>query len=207
MAISNQGNARGRASRARLVEAARVCFGRSGYAGTRIGDIAEQAGMSAAGFYRHFPDKQTLLLEALEEPLAALLEATGPLADHAEADFESLRARNTAFFRVYAAHRQSLRVLRELALQPEEGLAAVWLEQRRQYTGRIAHWLEDLHRRGRLQTADVTVLAEALGGVLDQLAYTRLGLAREEPGEEEIATLGQVSAEIWFRTLNVGAAT
>jgi AcrR family transcriptional regulator len=195
------GNARGRASRARLLEAAAVCFGRDGYAATRISDIAAEAGMSPAGFYRHFPDKQALLFEALREPLAALLAATGPLTDHSEIDPEAVRARNTEFFAVYAAHRRVLRVLREIAALHEEGLEDTWLSIRREFVDRIRAWLHSLVRAGRLHTSDTDVLADALGGVLEQLAYTRLGLARTEPSRAEIEALGRVSAEIWVAAL------
>lgn len=200
-------NARGRASRARLLEAAAVCFGRDGYAATRIADITSEAGMSPAGFYRHFPDKTTLLLEALKGPLDALLEATGPLTEHSTVDPEAIVERNTEFFRVYAEHRRTLRVLRELAVTHEDGLDEVWLARRREYVDRIAGWLRRLQKAGTLETADVGVLADALGAVLDQLAYTRLGLAAREPTAKDIETLGRVSAEIWLGTLTRAGST
>lgn len=199
--IALPGNARGRASRARLLEAAAQCFGERGYAATRIADITAAAGMSQAGYYRHFPDKNALLLEVLKEPLDALLGATGPLTEGSSVDPETIVARNTEFFRVYAEHRQVLRVLRELAAAHEPGLDAVWLDVRRAYVERIERWLRRLKRSGALETSDVTLLADALGGVLDQLAYTRLALATEPPTEATITALGRVSGEIWSRTL------
>lgn len=202
--VEKTGNARGRASRARLLEAAAECFGRQGYSATRISDITDEARMSPAGFYRHFPDKQAILVEALRGPLDALMAATGPLTEHSDVEFGAIVERNTAFFRVYAEHRRVLRVLRELAALHEEGLEEVWLETRQRYVERIARWLRRLQREGTLETSDVAVLADALGGVLDQLAYTRLGLARREPTAREIETLGRVSAEIWAGTLARG---
>jgi len=160
--------------------------------------------MSSAGFYRHFPDKEAILLAALRDPLAALLAATGPLTEHAEIDPAAIRTRNTEFFAVYAAHRRVLRVLRELATVHEEGLEDVWLTTRQEFVDRIASWLRRLRRAGVLHTADVGVLADALGGVLDQLAYTRLGLARTEPTPAQIDVLGRVSAEIWVGALSLG---
>jgi AcrR family transcriptional regulator len=195
------GNARGRASRARLLEAAAECFGRRGYAATRIADITDEAGMSPAGFYRHFPDKPALLLEVLAEPLRLLLEATGPLTEGSSVEHDAIVQRNTEFFRVYAEHRRVFRVLRELAARHEPGLEAVWLDVRRGYVERIERWLRRLERAGTLSTADVALLADALGGVLDQLAYTRLALTPEDPTDEQIVALGRVSAEIWSRTL------
>lgn len=201
MASTTTGNARGRASRARLLEAARDCFGERGYAATRIADITAAAGMSPAGYYRHFPDKEAILLEALEEPLGLLLAATGPLTEGSSVDHAAIVARNTQFFRVYAEHRRVFRVLRELAAGHEPGLDAVWLDVRRGYVERIQRWLRRLERTGELRTADVELLADALGGVLDQLAYTRLALRRDDPTEDELVALGRVSAEIWSRTL------
>lgn len=199
--IALPGNARGRASRARLLEAAAQCFGERGYAATRIADITAAAGMSQAGYYRHFPDKNALLLEVLKEPLDALLAATGPLTEGSAVDEETIVARNTEFFRVYAEHRQVLRVLRELAAAHEPGLDAVWLDVRRAYVERIERWLRRLQKAGHLQTSDVGLLADALGGVLDQLAYTRLALAATPPTEATVTALGRVSGEIWSRTL------
>jgi AcrR family transcriptional regulator len=201
MASTTIGNARGRASRARLLEAARECFGERGYAATRISDITAAAGMSPAGYYRHFPDKEAILLEALEEPLGLLLAATGPLTEGSSVQHDAIVARNTQFFRVYAEHRRVFRVLRELAAGHEPGLDAVWLDVRRGYVERIQRWLRRLERAGDLRTADVELLADALGGVLDQLAYTRLALRRDDPTEDELVALGRVSAEIWSRTL------
>jgi AcrR family transcriptional regulator len=201
MASTTIGNARGRASRARLLEAARECFGERGYAATRISDITAAAGMSPAGYYRHFPDKEAILLEALEEPLGLLLAATGPLTEGSSVQHDAIVARNTQFFRVYAEHRRVFRVLRELAAGHEPGLDAVWLDVRRGYVERIQRWLRRLERAGDLRTADVELLADALGGVLDQLAYTRLALRRDDPTEDELVALGLVSAEIWSRTL------
>jgi AcrR family transcriptional regulator len=195
------GNARGRASRARLLEAAAECFGERGYRGTRIADITAAAGMSPASFYRHFPDMQAILLEALGPPLQLLLEATGPLTEGSSVDPEAIVARNTEFFRVYARHRDVFRVLRELAAGHEPGLDAVWLDVRRGYVERIERWLRRLQRSGALETSDVAILADALGGVLDQLAYTRLALRSTPPTEDEIVALGRVSGEIWSRTL------
>jgi AcrR family transcriptional regulator len=201
MASTTIGNARGCASRARLLEAARECFGERGYAATRISDITAAAGMSPAGYYRHFPDKEAILLEALEEPLGLLLAATGPLTEGSSVQHDAIVARNTQFFRVYAEHRRVFRVLRELAAGHEPGLDAVWLDVRRGYVERIQRWLRRLERAGDLRTADVELLADALGGVLDQLAYTRLALRRDDPTEDELVALGLVSAEIWSRTL------
>lgn len=198
------GNSRGRRSRERLLQAARVCFGRHGYAGTRIADITAEAAMSQGGFYRHFKDKNDILVAALREPLDLLLDATGPLAHLRGAvrvDEAAIIAGNTEFFRVYAAHREVLRVIREAAAMHEPGLRELWLGVRGRYAARIEAWLRGLQDAGLLDTSDVVLLAEALGATLDQMAYTRLGLAEDTPQPEEIEALGRVTGELWARAL------
>ncbi|HYF25242.1 MAG TPA: TetR/AcrR family transcriptional regulator [Baekduia sp.] len=199
-ATGRTGNARGRASRLRLLEAAARCFGDRGYQATRIADITAAAGMSQGGFYRHFRDKDEILVEALREPLDALLRTTAVDAA-APVDEAAIIAGNTSFFAVYAEHRRLFRVLREAAALHEPGLTEIWLDVRSSYVDRIEAWLRRLEAAGELRTGDVRVLAEALGAVLDQMAYTRFGLAERDPDDDEIALLGRVSGELWFRAL------
>lgn len=47
--------------RAQIIEAARRCFIRTGFALTKIADIAQVAGVSVGLIYRHFPDKDALI--------------------------------------------------------------------------------------------------------------------------------------------------
>ena len=134
-------------------------------------------------------------------PIAARCDAGPRRSGGSAADPAAIVARNTEFFRVYARHRRVFRVLRELAARHEPGLEVVWLDVRRGYVDRIRRWLAQLQAAGELVTADVELLADALGGVLDQLAYTRLALGVDEPTDELIEALGRVSGEIWSRTL------
>lgn len=194
-------NARGRASRQRLLEAAAACFGESGYSAVRVSDITARAGMSQGGFYRHFADKPAILLAALDGPLDELLEATAPITASERLDPDAIRGANLAFFTTYARHRRVFRVLREAAAQQEPGLAELWLDVRARYVGRIEAWLTRLQAAGAIDVADPELLADALGSSLDQLAYTRLALARKQPTRREIARLGEVTGELWVRAL------
>ncbi len=53
------------ASRRRLLEAAVLLFGRLGYAGVSVRDLADQLGIKAASVYAHVASKQDLLLEVV----------------------------------------------------------------------------------------------------------------------------------------------
>jgi AcrR family transcriptional regulator len=58
--------ARGRATRAKLLDAAEGLFTRHGYDGTAIGDVARRADVGVGTLYHHFADKRAILLELVE---------------------------------------------------------------------------------------------------------------------------------------------
>jgi AcrR family transcriptional regulator len=71
----------GEERRALIVRAAGEVFGRAGYAGARIEDIAAAAHVTKPIVYRHFHSKQALymaLLEAHEADLPSFIEAIDP---------------------------------------------------------------------------------------------------------------------------------
>lgn len=58
--------ARGRATREKLLDAAETLFIRNGYDGSSMGDVAKRAGASVGTLYHHFADKRALLLELID---------------------------------------------------------------------------------------------------------------------------------------------
>jgi AcrR family transcriptional regulator len=62
-----QGYAAGRMRREQIVRVATIQFGRVGFNGATILDIAARCGMSRAGLLHHFPTKEALLAAVLEE--------------------------------------------------------------------------------------------------------------------------------------------
>lgn len=59
--------ARGVATRRRLLAAAERRFGTQGYEATAMNDIAEAAGVGVGTLYHHFPDKRALLLALIDD--------------------------------------------------------------------------------------------------------------------------------------------
>ncbi|MFJ9415350.1 TetR/AcrR family transcriptional regulator [Streptomyces sp. NPDC101227] len=92
---------RGRAARAeartRIEDAAARLFAERGYAGTTIGEIAAEAGLSKPMLYRHFDSKQELHLALLERhrdelaaaPLRELLDGEGDLGARLAAMYDA----------------------------------------------------------------------------------------------------------------------
>ncbi len=64
-------------TRERLVAAAAAVFNRDGYHGTDSNRLARAAGYAPATFYKHFPDKRTILLAAYEAWVTAEWQGIG----------------------------------------------------------------------------------------------------------------------------------
>lgn len=79
--------ARGLATRARLLAAAEDLFTRQGYEGTSIGDVAARAGVGVGTVYHHFADKRALLLQLIDD-WGDRVESHGPT----DADLERFLA-------------------------------------------------------------------------------------------------------------------
>ena len=59
--------ARGVATRRRVLAAAEALFTRRGYEATGMADVAERAGIGGGTLYHHFPDKRALLLALIDD--------------------------------------------------------------------------------------------------------------------------------------------
>jgi AcrR family transcriptional regulator len=51
----------------RIVRAAAKAIRREGYAGTSVADVMKDAGLTHGGFYAHFPSREAMLAEALDQ--------------------------------------------------------------------------------------------------------------------------------------------
>src|SRR2546421_12877624 len=60
-------SAKGRRTRARLLEAGKTIFERDGFLQARISDIAAEANVSHGSFYHYFDSKEALFREIAEE--------------------------------------------------------------------------------------------------------------------------------------------
>ncbi len=191
---------RGAVTRARLISAAATVFAESGYNAARISDMVRLAGISQGNFYRHFQSKDEILLAVLEEPLDDLRRVSRiPQGD--EVILSQLVASNRAFFAAYARHRHTFRVMREAAASNPE-FSRLWLKIRHGFVERTTHFLERLQAAGQLEPgANLELLAEALGSVVEHLAYVQVALASELPRSETLDELGRVAGEAWYLIL------
>jgi AcrR family transcriptional regulator len=179
-------------TRARILDAARAVFERCGYAGARIEDIADHAGVAVPTVYKGFANKRTLLIGALERAMTGADYGT----DVQEQDWwqEQLRepdparqlqliARNAR--RIYDRAAAVLEVLHAAApLDPD--IAAAWADFDTQRRSRSHHTaaalLAKANDRARLDPQETAVTLLAL--TRPELYTEQLGLGRT-PDEYE----------------------
>jgi AcrR family transcriptional regulator len=102
------------ATRARLVEAAARLFNRDGFHGTDSNRIARAAGYAPGSFYKHFPDKRAIFLEAYEGWVTAewrAVERVIAAGGSVDATAARIVALLLSFHRRWRGFRASLRAL------------------------------------------------------------------------------------------------
>lgn len=201
--------ARGLATRRKLLDGGRAAFVERGYERTRVSDITDYAGVSLGNFYRHFDDKDAILLAILKPLYDELRTSTGRGTSAAPVSSVGILARrNAAYLTFYAAHRGLFRVSREAAASSQSStFREMWFEMRGEFIARNKAWLASLVRTGKVSPdIDTTLMADALGSMNEQLAYTRIALAEDAPGPEKIEAMSRTLAQIWWNAIFQGAA-
>jgi AcrR family transcriptional regulator len=193
---------KGIAMRERLLKAAARAFTRRGYELTRVEDIVKAARTSYGNFYRHFRNKDEVLMAVLrpllDEVYLSSRRRPARVGRLTEAEF----VENTiAFLKNYARHRELLRVMREAAARGERAsFYSMWIGERDRFVRRTTAWLSRLQEEGEVgPEVDAEIAAETLGAMTEQIAYVKLGLAHETPTDAEIERIGTHCARIWRR--------
>ena len=85
-------------TREKLLESARVAFGRRGFAAATLDEIAEGAGFSRGAFYSNFSTKEDLAVELMGQQMAQDVMRIGQVTRAADGPVETLAERLRAAF-------------------------------------------------------------------------------------------------------------
>ena len=103
-----------------LLDAAVRAFARRGYHATRVGDIAEEAGVAHGLIYHYFSSKEEVLDTIFRETWRDLLEAVASVEESGEPAREQLRQVAAIMLRSWRRQPDLVRVLvREVARSPQ----------------------------------------------------------------------------------------
>jgi AcrR family transcriptional regulator len=153
--------------REELLSAAEEVFGRRGYHGASLEEIAQAAGVSKALIYEHFDSKRDLHGALLERHVGAIFARLQANAEAGTAGEERLRGGIDAFLRFVEEHRDAWRFLFRDAADPEvaDRVAAV----QAQAVGVIAALIE-ADPEGPTDPLHVQIHAQLLSGAVQSLA-------------------------------------
>jgi AcrR family transcriptional regulator len=168
---------RKRRTRAKLVETARGAFGRQGFSGASLDEIAEAAGYSKGAVYSNFAGKADLFLAVLDAHFDARAREYADVALDGGTAEESYRA--VARFRLEAAERDPdwepllLEFWTYAARRP--GVREALTERRERFLGLIAGLIEQLAiRHGIAYSIPAIEVARGSAALLRGLMIERM---------------------------------
>lgn len=143
-------------TRAEILSAAQTAFARSGYESTTVAEVCELAGISKGAFYHHFPSKQSVYLELLQDWLAEFDRGLLALRANAENVPAMLRAMSASFPAIFQVAEGQLPILLDFWVQAARD-PAMWeatIAPFARYYALITELVQDGIKEGSLREVD-----------------------------------------------------
>ena len=171
--------------RRQILDAAVRTFAHKGYHATRVGDIAEEAGVAYGLVYHYFDSKEDVLETVFRETWTELLEAIHAVEESEEPAGEQLRQVTAILLRSWRRQPDLVRVLvREVARSPE-------VQRRVDELGEIFRAIERIVARGQSDgefrgDVEPRLASWILYGAIEEI-LTGWVLGQLPDGDEEVA--------------------
>jgi AcrR family transcriptional regulator len=192
---------RGRRTREALVAAARRVFAERGYAGTRMQDVAAEAGVSHGTVYTWFANKDELLREVAHGIVGEVFAAAREPRDAPDDPYQRLLAANVRFLVGYRRHARMLAVVEEAA-STDPGWDGLLDDLRQTYVERTRRSLGRLREDGLVAAdLDPQVAAPALTGMVETFAR-RTAATTGSPAEH-----AEQITRLWARAVGLAVPT
>lgn len=160
------------ASRDRILRDATRLFIEQGYHRMSMRELAETAGISKAGIYHHFKDKESLFLAVI----CLHLEVLETVVDKAQHTGNTTREHLTALVRGILARSPAQRAIIRVARQEMENLSPLAKQTLREkyhqkFVGQITQLMADGITADEIISVDPQVLTWALLGIINPYLY------------------------------------
>ena len=96
--------------RKQIIKCAVKVFAMSNYRKTRVADIADEAGISEAMIYRHFPSKKSLFIEILQDMSGRMISRLQEEGNREENALEGIRNMAKTFYNLIVNHPYEVKV-------------------------------------------------------------------------------------------------
>jgi AcrR family transcriptional regulator len=173
-------SAKGRRTRARLLEAGKAVFERDGFLSARVSDIAAEADVSHGSFYHYFDSKESLFREIAEEVEVRLVAMDdlddpaegGRASDQPAGPVDRIRAANRSYLLAYNREARIMRVIEEVS-RYDADVRRVRTERDDALAARLEAAIARLQAAGLADPRlDTRYAATALGGMVARFAET-----------------------------------
>ncbi|MFV0306721.1 MAG: TetR/AcrR family transcriptional regulator [Desertimonas sp.] len=197
--------ARGRRTRAALVEAAAAVFAEQRYLETSVSDIADRANVAHGTFYRYFESKDQIFREVATDLQQRMIktrvddERPPRCATIQEETLWRIGRANLIFLRAYRDNAALLATIEQVVTFSDE-LRQIRREARMAFIDRAERAIERLQERGlACRDVDPHYAAHALGAMVDRFAYVTFVLGDTFELDEAARTLSL----LWARSLGL----
>ena len=164
---------KGAASRARLIDVAKLVFERDGFLNARIVDIAETAGLQHGSFYHYFESKEQIfreVAEAQEERLTAPPREKRHSATAEDSPRERIRTANRRYLERYRDEARIMGVIEQVS-RYDEHVNAARMATQRHFAERAERTIRQLQAEGLAdKKVNPTMAADALGAMVARFA-------------------------------------
>ena len=170
---------RGPERKAQLLSVARQLFGRKGFHGVSMEEVAGQAGVTKPILYDHFSSKEALYLALLDADAQELEERIRKALAAPTGNRERIRASFQAYFDFVDEHAEGFRLLMQETVGADDPFRSDVGEVR----DRIQREVADLivrESKGRLDRGEADTVALALVGMVETAARRNPGGAKAE---------------------------
>jgi AcrR family transcriptional regulator len=191
--------------RRQILDAAVRTFAEKGYHSTRVGDIAEEAGVAYGLVYHYFASKEDVLETIFRDTWTELLAAIRDVEESEQPAAEQLRQVSAILLRSWRRQPDLVRVLvREVARSPG-------VQQRVDEIGEVFDALERVIARGQRvgelrDDLDPRLASWILYGAIEEI-LTGWVLGQLPDGDEEVARAERTVVSLVVSGLSPAAAT
>lgn len=178
-------SAKGRRTRARLLDAARVVFERDGFLDARVADIATEAGVSHGTFYTYFDSKTEIFRTVVSDVMEKIWHTRVSTDGNADlSPYARIERANRQFIRVFREN-LAMMALHEQVMTYDDEMRLLRLTVRQRSVERVCVNIEQLQADGVVPAdLDAFCAASALVSMVSNFTYFWLAMEQGDYDED-----------------------